>query len=165
MDSHYFNVILTYLRLHPHMGELFTFLVAFSESLPLIGTVIPGSVTMTLVGILVGSGVMPVAWTLSIASIAAFCGDSIGYVIGYHYNERLPNMWPFKKHSQWLLIGEKFFKKHGGKSIVLGRFIGPARCMVPLVAGFLRLAWFVPHCLTLGIVPSILHQRIIRRYF
>ncbi|MCX7120477.1 MAG: LssY C-terminal domain-containing protein [Gammaproteobacteria bacterium] len=141
MDNHYFHLILIYLRLHPHMGELFTFLVAFSESLPLIGTVIPGSVTMTLVGILIGTGIMPPAWTLSIASAAAFCGDSIGYAVGFHFNDRLRIMWPFKKHPKWLLMGEAFFKKHGGKSIVLGRFIGPARCMVPMIAGLLRLTW------------------------
>ena len=141
MESHYFHLILQYLRAHPHSGELFTFLVAFSESLPLIGTVIPGTVTMTLVGILIGTGVLPAVTSLLIASIAAFLGDSIGYITGYYYNERIRTVWPFRKHPKWLKMGEAFFKKHGGKSIVLGRFIGPARSTVPLVAGLLKLSW------------------------
>lgn len=141
MDNHYFQAILFYLQTHPRTGELFTFLVAFTESLPIIGTVIPGSVTMTLIGILVGGGAMPIVLSLSVASIAAFCGDTIGYLVGFHYNVRLRSMWPFKTHPQWLTMGEDFFKKHGGKSIILGRFIGPARCMVPMIAGLLQLNW------------------------
>ena len=141
MESHYFQIVLNYLRAHIHLGELFTFLIAFSESLPIIGTAIPGSITMTIVGILVGSGAMPITLSLAVASIGAFSGDSVGYFFGYYYNERLRNMWPFKKHPKWLTLGEDFFKKHGGKSIVLGRFIGPARCMVPMIAGLLQLSW------------------------
>ncbi len=141
MEHHYFQTILTYLRAHPHAGELFTFLVAFSESLPLIGTVVPGTVTMTIVGILIGVGALPILFSLFIASLAAFAGDSIGFWVGYYYNERLRIMWPFKKHPKWLSMGEAFFTKHGGKSIILGRFIGPARSTVPLVAGLLRMTW------------------------
>lgn len=139
--SHFFHPIFLYLKTHPHAGELFTFLVAFLESLPLIGTVVPGTVTMTVVGILIGIGALPALLSLFIASGAAFCGDSIGFALGYHYNERLKTMWPFKRYPNWLIMGENFFRKHGGKSIILGRFIGPARSTVPMVAGLLRLTW------------------------
>ncbi len=141
MEHHYFNLVLNYLRAHLYLGELFTFLVAFSESLPLIGTIIPGTITLTIVGILIGSGALPVIISLLVASIGAFMGDCVGFFMGYYYNEKLRVMWPFKKHPKWLSMGETFFKKHGGKSIVLGRFIGPARSTVPLVAGLLRLTW------------------------
>ena len=141
MENHTIQVITQYLRTHPHISELFTFLIAFLESLPLIGTIIPGSITMTAIGVLVGMGDLPALLTLCVASIGAFSGDSIGYLIGYFYNDRLRNIWPFKKHPKWLSMGERFFKKHGGKSIVLGRFIGPARSTVPLVAGLLKMSW------------------------
>lgn len=140
MENHYIQEILHYLRLNPHMGFLFAFVVAFSESLPLIGTIVPGTVTMTAVGILVGIGALPPTITLLIATLAAFMGDTMGYLIGYYYNERLRSIWPFKKHPRWLTMGESFFKKHGGKSIIMGRFIGPARSTVPLIAGLLRMA-------------------------
>lgn len=141
MESHYIQLVQDYLTSHPHMGLVFTFIVAFSESLPLIGTVIPGSVTMTLIGVLVGMGIMPVMLTLLIASIAAFIGDCIGFILGYTYNDRIRTIWPFKNKPHWLSAGEKFVAKHGGKGIVLGRFIGPARSTVPLVAGLLRMSW------------------------
>lgn len=141
MEHHYVHVILEYLQSNPKMGFLFTFLVAFSESLPLIGTVIPGSITMTLIGILVGMGAMSVPLTLTVASIAAFCGDCIGFMVGYQYNDKIRHVWPFKSRPHWLTAGEKFVAKHGGKSIIFGRFIGPARSTVPLVAGLLKMSW------------------------
>ena len=151
MENHYFHPILMYLREHPHAGMLFTFLVAFLESLPIIGTVIPGTITMTIVGILIGTGALPATLSIIIASLSAYAGDSIGFIIGYHYNERLRTMWPFKKHPKWLAMGEAFFKKHGGKSIIMGRFIGPARSTVPLIAGLLRLSWLR---FSLAAIPS-----------
>ena len=139
--EHYLHEIMAYLRLHPHIGALFTFVVAFLESLPILGTLIPGSITMTLIGVLIGTDALPGVWTVFIASFAAFMGDCTGFAIGYWYNERLRTIWPFRKYPKWLTMGESFFKKHGGKSIIIGRFFGPARSTVPLIAGLLRMTW------------------------
>jgi len=139
MDNHIFQHVLTFLQTHPNFGIWFAFLVAFLESLPIIGTIVPGSITMTVIGILIGSGGLPLLPTLIVASIAAFLGDCIGYAAGFYYNNRLRTMWPFKKHPKFLTIGESFFKKHGGKSIIIGRFFGPGRSTVPLIAGLLKL--------------------------
>lgn len=141
MEHHYYNLILNFLRDHPHWSHVLIFLIAFSESLPLIGTIVPGSITMTLVGVLIGSDALPMISSFLIASIGAFAGDCAGFGFGFYYNERLRTMWPFKKHPKWLEMGESFFRSHGGKSIILGRFIGPARSTVPLVAGLLQLSW------------------------
>lgn len=122
MDNHLFQTILNYLHQNPQMGIWFAFLVAFSESLPIIGTIIPGSITMTIIGVLMGSGGLPFLPTLLIASAAAFCGDCIGYGLGFYYNERIRTLWPFKNYLKWINKGEAFFKKHGGKSIIIGRF-------------------------------------------
>lgn len=139
--ENYLQGVLLYLRIHPFAGELFAFFVAFLESLPVIGTIIPGTVTMTVVGILIGTDALPCIKTLIIVSLAAFAGDCIGFAAGYWYNERIRTVWPFRKYPKWLAMGEAFFKKHGGKSIVIGRFFGPARSTVPLIAGLLQLSW------------------------
>lgn len=130
-----------YLHHHPRMGELFTFLIALSESLPFIGTIIPGSVTMTAIGTLVGTGILPGFITFFWATVGAFCGDCIGFWFGKHYKEKIPKIWPFHKYPNWLKFGENFFNRHGGKSILIGRFVGPARSTVPLVAGLLNFSW------------------------
>ena len=141
MIEHYINATNQYLMTHPYLGELFAFVVAFAESLPLIGTIVPGSITMTVIGILVGRGIVPGASTLFFATVGALAGDTIGFWIGKYYDHQLRNLWPFKKNPQWLIKGEAFFEKHGGKSIVIGRFVGPVRSSVPLIAGLLKLSW------------------------
>ncbi len=141
MMENYLHDINTYLQMHPHMGIIFAFIIALTESLPLIGTIIPGSITMTVIGILIGRGLIPGFTTLIWATLGALAGDTIGFYIGKYYNEGLLNVWPFKKHPTWLTKGEDFFKKHGGKSILIGRFVGPARSSVPLIAGLLKMPW------------------------
>jgi len=139
--EHYFSTINTFFEQHIYWALAFAYLIAMTESLPLIGTIVPGSVTMTVIGIFVGRGTIPVGLTLFFATIGALSGDALGFWVGKYYNERLRLMWPFKKHPNWLTAGERFFFKHGGKSILLGRFIGPARSTVPLVAGLLKFTW------------------------
>lgn len=142
-----------FLQHHRHWGALFVFLIALSESLPIIGTIIPGSVTMTAVGVLIGTAIFPGASTLLLATIGAFVGDSIGFLLGYHFQSRIHTLWPFNKYPKWLKVGETFFKKHGGISIILGRFIGPARSTVPMVAGLLKMS---PPRFVLAALPSAL---------
>jgi len=141
MIENLLNHVHNYIQAHPHIGGLFAFLVAFAESLPLIGTIIPGSITMTFIGILVGRGALGFSTTLLLAFLGAFAGDVIGFWIGKRYGQRISNMWPFRKNPKWLLLGEQFIKKHGGKSIIIGRFIGPTRSSMPLIAGLLKMRW------------------------
>jgi hypothetical protein len=46
-------------------------------------------------------------------------------------------VWPFHRHPEWLARGESFFRRHGGKSILIGRFVGPVRHIIPVVAGMM----------------------------
>ena len=141
MIEHYLTCIDRYLQAKSYMRILFVFLVAFTESLPLIGTIIPGSITMSIIGLLAGRGIISLNTTLFLASFGALIGDTIGFFIGKYYNEHLRLIWPFRKHPTWLTLGKAFFRKHGGKSILIGRFVGPIRSSVPLIAGLLKMSW------------------------
>ncbi len=92
---------------------------------------------MTAIGTLAGAGVIPLWQTIIWAILGAIVGDGISYWIGRHFNERLPGLWPFKKYPTLLERAEIFFRKHGPMSVFIGRFIGPIRALVPLVAGML----------------------------
>ncbi|MCP4475040.1 MAG: phosphatase PAP2 family protein [Gammaproteobacteria bacterium] len=140
MHHHHYYAIVDYLKVHPVLGLLLTFVIAAAECIPFVGTVIPGSVTMTGVGILVGSGIMSLWLALFAAVAGALAGDSFGLAIGYYYQDRLDAVWPFRKYPHWLDRGRTFMSKHGGKSIFIGRFASPIRAMVPLVAGMLRIS-------------------------
>lgn len=139
MFESFVHGLVTTLHTHPNWGYCIAFFIAFIESLAIIGTIIPGSVTMTAIGALVGSGVLPASWTFLIAIIGALSGDFISYWVGKYFDQRLANIWPFKNHPQWIPAGKLFFEKHGGKSVIIGRFFGPVRSFVPLIAGLLHM--------------------------
>lgn len=139
MIEQWFHQTLLYVSSHPHLGIMFAFIISLSESLPLIGTVIPGSVTMTAIGTLIGADALPMFSTLLWASVGAFIGDCIGYYLGKYYDTTIRQVWPFKRYPHWITKGEDFFHLHGGKSIIIGRFVGPVRSTIPLIAGLLKL--------------------------
>lgn len=136
----YVKPLTHWLNLHPHYAGLITFLISFSESLAIIGSIIPGSVTMTAIGILVGSGVIPATSTFVWAILGAIMGDGVSYWLGRHYRDDIKKYWPFNKHPTILDKGYAFFKSHGGKSVFIGRFAGPARSITPLIAGMMNMS-------------------------
>ncbi len=157
--EHFLQPLMEYLRHHPFIGIGAAFLIAFIESLPLLGTLFPGSVTMTAIGVLMGSGVLPPIATCLFAIAGAFAGDCLGFWLGERYHEKIRLVWPFRKLSKYLNYSEKFFQKHGRKSIIIGRFIGPTRAAMPLIAGILRFRWkqFLPAALFAAIIWSLIY--------
>jgi membrane protein DedA with SNARE-associated domain len=129
------QIIMQYFHTHPHMGMIAAFFTAFLEALAIVGTIVPGSVTLTAIGTLIGAQIIPAGPTILFAIIGAILGDLISYWIGLYYKTRIHNFWFFKKYPSWLANGEKFFLKHGAASVIIGRFFGPARSIVPLIAG------------------------------
>ncbi len=139
MMEHYLTAITDYISHNPQVGLICALLIAFAESLPILGTIIPGSITMTAIGILAGKQALPLGDTLLLAISGALMGDILGYWVGRYYQDRIHKIWPFKRYPKMLAMGRDFFHRHGGKSIIIGRFIGPTRSSVPLIAGLLKM--------------------------
>jgi membrane protein DedA with SNARE-associated domain len=140
--SNYVQPITHWIHQNPNWALFITFLIALLESLAVIGSIIPGSVTMTAIGMLAGSGVMRIDLTLLSAILGAMVGDGLSYLLGYTYSERLGSIWPFKAYPTWFLHGKIFFDKHGGASVFFGRFIGPLRSIIPVIAGIMHMRYF-----------------------
>lgn len=135
----YVQPLTNWLQQNPHWSLFITFLISLTESLAIIGSIVPGSITMTAIGILAGSGVMRVDLTLLAATLGAVAGDSLSYILGYCYSEQLTEIWPFSKYPKWLHYGKDFFNAHGGKSVLIGRFVGPLRSIIPVIAGIMHM--------------------------
>jgi membrane protein DedA with SNARE-associated domain/membrane-associated phospholipid phosphatase len=129
--------ILDWTRQHPQWAELAVFGVAFGESLAVVGLLLPGIFLLFGAGALIALGVLDMWTTLACAALGASLGDGISFWIGRHYHQRLRVMWPLRRYPELLNRGVDFFCRHGGKSILLGRFIGPLRPFIPAVAGML----------------------------
>jgi len=131
--------LLLWVNANPGWGALIVFLVAFFESLVLVGILLPGIMILFGIGTLIGLGVMDV-WPVWIAaSCGAFLGDSLSFALGYRYREHLLEVWPFSRYPGMMERGILFFNNHGAKSVVAGRFIGPLRPVIPAVVGIMHM--------------------------
>ncbi|NIF56220.1 bifunctional DedA family/phosphatase PAP2 family protein [Burkholderia sp. Ax-1724] len=116
------------------------FLAAFLEAIAVIGTFVPGSTAMFLAGALTGTGALSLAWVFVWAILGAVAGDGMSFWLGSRYKEHIAQMWPLSRHPELLVAGQRFFLKQGSKSVVLARFIGPLRAIVPVVAGMMDMS-------------------------
>lgn len=137
MDLEFIAPVLEWTASHPAWSGLLVFLVAFSESLALVGLFMPGAVLMFGVGALVGVGALELWPTLVAAALGAVAGDVVSFWLGRHFHQRLRVLWPFRTHPHLITGATDFFYRHGGKSVLLGRFVGPLRPVIPAVAGML----------------------------
>ncbi len=114
---------------------VFAFLIAGAESLPFIGLAIPGTTFIVLLGFLARQGAMNI-WVLVVVTIiGAILGDSLSFYFGKRGTPFFMRHFQSERMKRHLAFGETFFEQHGGKSLLLGRFVGPLRPIVPFVAG------------------------------
>lgn len=139
MDWQSIQPLFHWLSDHPFWSGFFVFLIALTESLVIVGLIVPGTVLMFGVGTLVGTGVLDIKLVLFLAFAGAVLGDGISFWIGAKYRDQISGFWPFKNNPQILLKGKEFFTRHGGKSIFFGRFVGPVRPVIPAVAGMMHM--------------------------
>ncbi|PCJ49551.1 MAG: DedA family protein [Gammaproteobacteria bacterium] len=120
---------------NPDWALAIVFAIAFIESLAVVGLLMPGWLLLVGVGVLIGTGNI----NFYLASLFCFAGAVIGeylsFLVGVHYQQKVHNWRVFKRHPEWLANTEHFFQRFGIISIALGRFIGPVRAFVPLLAG------------------------------
>jgi membrane protein DedA with SNARE-associated domain len=133
----YIKALLAFITQHPALAYGAVFLISLSESLALIGLIVPGTVVMFGVGAIVATGILGLKPVLLLAAAGAVAGDGISYWLGRHYQDGLRRIWPFSRYPGMLQNGEAFFRRHGGKSVLFGRFVGPVRPVIPVVAGML----------------------------
>ncbi|WP_170235505.1 DedA family protein [Verticiella sediminum] len=114
-------------------------LLAFGESLVFIGFLIPATAMLLLAGTLVGNGALPVVSTILWLVAGAILGDAISYWLGRWCGPALLQRRPLCNHRRSVARARLFFMRYGFMSIFLGRFLGPVRSTIPLVAGMMRM--------------------------
>jgi membrane-associated protein len=118
------------------VGHIGLFFIVFAETGLLIGFFLPGDSLLFTAGFLASQDILNIWLVVPGCFIAAVVGDATGYAIGHRMGRTLftkPESRLFKPDR--LLQAEAFFKKHGGKAIILARFVPFARTFVPVIAG------------------------------
>src|SRR3990167_8030860 len=100
--------LLQWLNANPEWAGIATFIISAAESVAIIGTIVPGSITMTAIGALAGAGVIPLWATIIWAMLGAIVGDGISYWMGHYFKGGLRRTWPFKNNPGILEKGEVF---------------------------------------------------------
>jgi membrane protein DedA with SNARE-associated domain len=128
------------IRTHQDWAIAIMFITAFGESFAFLGLLFPGTTLLIAAGALIKSGNLSL-WPIAIGAVAgAVLGDTVSYWIGRQFGARLAGVWPFTQNPHLLAGGVRFFGRHGGKSVFIGRFFGPVRAVIPLAAGIMRMS-------------------------
>jgi membrane protein DedA with SNARE-associated domain len=134
-----FQQLLTWIQQNPEYAGIVIFSMALAESLAIIGVLIPGVIILFGAGTLIGAGIIDFWSSCLWAILGAIIGDGLSYWLGHHF-EYITERWKWAKlHPQTMQKGFDFFEKYGDLSVALGRFFGPIRAIVPLVAGLMRM--------------------------
>jgi membrane protein DedA with SNARE-associated domain len=116
--------------------------LAFGESLAFVSLILPFWVMLVGIGTIIGASDSLNYWAiLSAAAVGAALGDWLSYWLGFHYHERIARMWPLNRYPKLLPKGHEFFRRWGIWAIVIGRFSGPLRASIPIVAGITQMPW------------------------
>ncbi len=116
---------------------------AFLETGAFVGLVAPGETVVVIAGAVAGQGATSVVLTIGIVWLAAFLGDTCSFLLG----EKLGRDWVIRHGPKLRITPERFaqvetyFASHGGKTILIGRFIGLIRALAPFVAGSSRMPY------------------------
>ena len=110
--------------------------IVFAETGLMIGFFLPGGSLLVTAGLFAAKGDLNIVW-LNLALIpAAIAGDAVGYWIRYRAGKALysrPNSFLFRR--EHLIAAHSFYEKHGGKTIIIARFMPIFRTFAPVVAG------------------------------
>jgi len=124
-----------WLTVNPQWLAAAVFIVAFVECLAIAGLIVPGTVLLFAVAVLAGSGALSLSETLLLGFIAGVLGDVVSYFIGRHFHQNIRRLPGLRHHPEWIAGAEAYFQRYGIASLLVGRFIGPLRPMLPMVAG------------------------------
>ena len=140
-----------FLHVDRHLAELVArhgawiygilFLIVFAETGLVVTPFLPGDSLLFAVGALGARGALDVVLASALLAAAAILGDTVNYALGHYLGPRVlvasgrEGFWERALNRKHLDRTHEFFEKHGGKAVVLGRFVPIVRTFVPFVAG------------------------------
>ena len=131
--------VLAFVKAHQIWAPLIVGFLAFGESLAIISLFFPATIILVGIGGLIGASDIAFWPVWAGAAVGASLGDWISYWIGFKFKDRARHIWPLSYYPPLVARGEVFFHRFGVWSIFLGRFLGPLRAVVPLIAGIFEM--------------------------
>jgi membrane protein DedA with SNARE-associated domain len=128
-----------FVRDHQAWAPIIVGVLALCESLAVLSLLAPATVILIGIGGLIG-GMGLAFWPIWLSAVlGASLGDWVSYELGRYFGKSARNIWPLSRHPEGVDKAEEFTRRHGVWGIFLGRFFGPLRAIVPLVAGIFEM--------------------------
>ena len=124
-----------WLTANPQWLGLAVFIVACVECLAIAGIIVPGTVLLFAIAVMAGSGALSLGETLLLGFLGGLLGDGVSYLLGRRFHQNIRRLPLLRSHPEWMNGAESYFHRYGIVSLLVGRFIGPLRPMLPMVAG------------------------------
>jgi undecaprenyl-diphosphatase len=137
--SQWLDSLTVWLGSNPQWLGFAVFLIACTECLAIVGIIVPGTFLLFAVAVLAGNGALTLGETLALAYCGGLLGDALSYAGGRYFHQDIRRLPGLRHHPQWLAGAETYFQRYGVASLLVGRFIGPLRPMLPMVAGMLNM--------------------------
>ena len=135
-------------------GYVLLFVLTALEASAFVGLFVPGETALLLGGFLAYQGKLNLGLVIVVTVIGGILGDSAGYEIGRHLGERMRRTWLGRKigEERWERA-RRYVREKGAKAVLLGRFVGILRALVPAVAGDSRMPY--PKFLLWNVIGAI----------
>jgi membrane protein DedA with SNARE-associated domain len=134
--------LIDFVREHQFWAAPIVFALAFGESLAFLSLLLPAWAALVGIGAVIGAtGIDFIPIWLAGAAGAAL-GDWVSYWFGATFKDRIAHMWPLSRHPELIPRGHRFMERWGIVGVFLGRFFGPLRAVVPLVAGIFEMPYW-----------------------
>jgi membrane protein DedA with SNARE-associated domain len=131
----YVQQLTDFVKNHEAWAAPVVFVLCFAESLAFISLLIPAWAALVAIGALISVGGLSFWPVLIAGAVGAALGDWLSYWVGLKLEDRVYHMWPLSQHPDLIPAGENFVRKWGALAIFIGRFSGPLRATVPIIAG------------------------------
>ena len=126
---------------HRHWAMVMLFVLLALES---FGLPVPGETALIACAVLASQGSLSITWVIVVAALAAIIGDNLGYWTARKGGRPLLQRHRLTQRyaDRYLPRGERFFAKHGGKTVFLGRFVAVLRVTAAWIAGLSHMHWW-----------------------
>ena len=128
---------------------VFVGVAAFLETGAFVGLIAPGETTVIVGGVIAGQGEIDIVWLIALVWVCAVAGDTASFYLGRRLGRQflLKHGPRFRITEERLVQVERFFERHGGKTILIGRFVGLVRAIAPFIAGASKMPYrrFAPY--------------------
>jgi membrane protein DedA with SNARE-associated domain len=133
------TTLIDFVRDHHAWAPFIVAGLAFGESIAVLSLIVPATVLLVGVGALIETGGLAFWPVWAGASAGAILGDWVSYEFGRHFQDRAKTIWPLNRQPAMVARGEHFMQRFGAGAVFIGRFFGPIRAVVPLIAGVFRM--------------------------